>query len=45
MFLNESEGLCLNPAGANAPEIDRELAGEGDNRFLARGPCGESAFA
>ena len=44
MFLNESEGGRLDPPGAEAPEIDRELPGHGDDRLLARGAGGEGAF-
>ena len=44
-LLNESEFLRRGLAGAQAPEVDRELAGDGDDRFLARGAGGEGAFA
>ncbi len=43
-LLNESEGLGLDPAGADAPEVDRELAGHGNDCILSRRACGEGAF-
>ena len=45
MALNQSKGLCLDPAGADAPEIDGELAGERDDRFFSGRAGGEGAFA
>ncbi len=42
---NQAEALRANPAGADAPEVDRELARHRHDRFLARGPGGERAFA
>ncbi len=38
LCLNEPEGLGLDLAGTDTPEIDRELTGDRDDRFFARGP-------
>jgi len=45
LVLNESEGLGLELAGADAPEVDGELAGHGHDGFLPRWAGRESAFA
>ncbi len=44
-LLNESEGLGLDLAGAEAPEVDGELARYGHDRFLSCRAGGERAFA
>jgi len=40
----QPEGGGLDPAGAQAPEVDCQLPGHRHDRFLARGPGGERAF-
>jgi hypothetical protein len=40
----EAKLLWVKPAGSDAPEIDRELAGNGHDGFFARGPGGERSF-
>ncbi len=44
-LLNEPESLGLDLAGADAPEVDRELAGHGHDGLLSRRAGGEGAFA
>ncbi|MGI8956876.1 MAG: hypothetical protein ACR2II_08180 [Chthoniobacterales bacterium] len=43
--INQYEALRADPAGGDVPEINGQLAGHGDDGFLARRPGGESAFA
>lgn len=45
LALNQSETLWADPAGADAPEVDRELARDRHDRFLSGRAGGESAFA
>ena len=44
-FLNQTQLGGRDPAGADAPEVDRELAGHRHDRFLFGGAGGEGAFA
>ncbi len=44
-FLNQTQLCGLDPAGAEAPEVDRELAGHRHDRFLSGRAGGERAFA
>ena len=37
---DETEGLGLGPAGVNAPEVDGQVAGHGDDGFFAGGAIG-----
>ena len=41
---SEAEFFCRAQAGVEAPEVDSELAGDGDDGFLARGAGGSRSF-